>query len=268
MNCFKQKIALVLAGAHGIGKACSQLLASQGAKVFVADWDLDSAKDTAAAINAQGGEAIGLFFNAFEHDSYRDLIAQVLQQAGRIDVLVNNYGGINIQLDNDLVHTEVADWERHILANINSVFIPVKLVVPEMVKQGGGNIVNISSLSSLSTEMSSIAYGTAKNAINHMTRQIALQYAHFGVRCNAVLPGMIATDAVKKNLTQDFIDNFLSTQPIQRMGQPDDIAQAVAFLASDNAGFITGVCLPVTGGMDITGARYYFDANKVAFDLN
>lgn len=134
-----------------------------------------------------------------------------------------------------------------------------------MVKNGGGSIVNISSLSSLSAEMSSISYGTAKNAINHMTRQIAIQYASYGIRCNAVLPGMIATDAVKKNLNQEFIDNFLSTQPIKRMGEPEDIANAVSFLASDLAGFITGVCLPVTGGMNIATARYFFDADKVQF---
>lgn len=270
-NEFDNKIALVLAGAQGIGRACSLLLAAKGAKVYVADWDLDLASATAREINTrsrnhgESGSAVGVFFNAFENDTYASLIDSILEQEGRIDVLINNFGGVDLRQDRDLAHTEVISWEKNILANINSVFIPSKAVIPTMVKQGGGAIVNISSLSSLSAEMSSIAYGTSKNAINHMTRQIAIQYASFGIRCNAVLPGMIATDAVKKNLTTEYIDHFLATQPIKRMGEPDDIANAVSFLASDKASFITGVCLPVTGGMDIATSRYYFDADKVQF---
>ncbi|MCY9803777.1 SDR family NAD(P)-dependent oxidoreductase [Vibrio scophthalmi] len=270
-NEFDNKIALVLAGAQGIGRACSLLLAAKGAKVYVADWDLDLASATAREINTcsrndgESSSAVGVFFNAFENDTYASLIDSILEQEGRIDVLINNFGGVDLRQDRDLAHTEVTSWEKNILANINSVFIPSKAVIPTMVKQGGGAIVNISSLSSLSAEMSSIAYGTSKNAINHMTRQIAIQYASFGIRCNAVLPGMIATDAVKKNLTTEYIDHFLATQPIKRMGEPDDIANAVSFLASDKASFITGVCLPVTGGMDIATSRYYFDADKVQF---
>lgn len=273
-NEFENKVALVLAGAQGIGRACSMLLAAQGAKVYIADWDLDLASATAREINTNHGNhgnhgihgrATGIFFNAFDNDSYASLIDAVLQQEGRVDVLVNNFGGVDLRLDRDLAHTEIVSWEKNILANINSVFIPCNALMPTMVKQGGGSIVNISSLSSLSAEMSSIAYGTSKNAINHMTRQIAIQYANFGIRCNAVLPGMIATDAVKKNLTQEYIDHFLATQPIKRMGEPDDIANAVSYLASDKASFVTGVCLPVTGGMDIATSRYYFDANNVTF---
>ncbi|PSB87548.1 oxidoreductase [Photobacterium damselae subsp. damselae] len=265
MSVFTNKVALVLAGAQGIGKACSLLLAEQGATVYVADWAVEEAQATVDEIKAKGGNAEGRFFNAFDNDSYAPLIDSILEKEGKIDVLVNNFGGVDLRVDRDLAHTDVVDWEKNILANINSVFIPSKAVIPAMVKNGGGSIVNISSLSSLSAEMSSISYGTAKNAINHMTRQIAIQYASYGIRCNAVLPGMIATDAVKKNLNQEFIDNFLSTQPIKRMGEPEDIANAVGFLASDLAGFITGVCLPVTGGMNIATARYFFDADKVQF---
>ncbi|KII75670.1 SDR family NAD(P)-dependent oxidoreductase [Vibrio renipiscarius] len=268
-NDFETKIALVLAGAQGIGRACSMLLAAKGAKVYIADWDFDLASATAGEINANSiclGSAVGVFFNAFDNETYATLIDSILEKEGRIDVLINNFGGVDLRQDRDLAHTEVTSWEKNILANINSVFIPSKAVIPTMVKQGGGAIVNISSLSSLSAEMSSIAYGTSKNAINHMTRQIAIQYANFGIRCNAVLPGMIATDAVKKNLTQEYIDHFLATQPIKRMGEPDDIANAVSFLASDKASFITGVCLPVTGGMDIATSRYYFDVDKVQFE--
>lgn len=265
MTIFNNKVVLVLAGAQGIGKACSILLASQGAMVYIADWDQDQAQTTADEINANNGRAKGMFFNAFDNDSYSPLIDAILEIEGKIDVLINNFGGGKLEVDNDLAHTEVDDWQKNILVNINSVFIPSKLIIPSMVKNGGGSIVNISSLSSLSAEMSSISYGTSKNAINHMTRQIAIQYSSYGIRCNAVLPGMIGTNAVKKNLTPTFIEHFLTTQPIKRIGQPDDIANAVSFLASDLASFITGVCLPVTGGMDIATARYYFDANNVTF---
>ncbi|PFG56296.1 NAD(P)-dependent dehydrogenase (short-subunit alcohol dehydrogenase family) [Vibrio sp. ES.051] len=265
MTTLNNKVALILAGADGIGKACSLNLAQSGATVFVADWDKKLAEQTVQEINRRGGTAYSLFFNAFDNTTYPPMIEQVINQEGKIDILVNNFGGVDLKKDRDLAHTETEDWEKNMLANINSVFIPVKCVVPHMVKSGAGSIVNISSLSSLSAEMSSISYGTAKNAINHMTRQIAIQYAKYNIRCNAVLPGMIATNAVKENLNDEFIDNFLSTQPIKRMGKPEDIAHAVNFLASDAASFITGVCLSVTGGMDIAPARYYFDEDKVSF---
>lgn len=267
MGLFKEKVVLVLAGAQGIGKACSLLLGAQGGAVYVADWDQGQAQNVADEINEKNGnkKAKGMFFDAFDTGSYAPLIESILKMEGKIDVLINNFGRVDLKKDHDLAHTQIEDWEKTLLANVNSVFIPSNAVIPSMVKNGGGSIVNISSLSSLSAEMTSIAYGTSKSAINHMTRQIAIQYAHFGVRCNAVLPGMIATDAVKKNLTQEFIDNFLLTQPIKRIGEPEDIAHAVSFLASAQASFITGVCLPVTGGIDIAPARYFFDADKVKF---
>lgn len=260
------KVALVLAGADGIGKACATILAQNGVKVYIADWQEELAKVTAKEISQYKYPATGLFFNAFENETYQMVINHILKIENRIDILINNFGGTNPQHDLDLAHTDIIQWEKDILSNINSVFVPSKYIIPHMVKQGHGSIINISSLASINTDVTSIAYGTAKNAINHLTKQIAIQYARFGIRCNAVLPGLIATNAVAKHLSEDFVEDFLKMQPIQRMGQPNDIAKTVAFLASDDASFITGQLIAVTGGIDLASVRYTRDFNKIQFD--
>lgn len=259
---FQNKIALVTAGAQGIGQACAALLAKRGAKVYIADWKKDLADEAAETIRKNGGKSEGLFFDAGDKKSYAAMIETVFQKERGIDVLINNFGGTNPQTDRDIINTEVDIWENNLLNNLNSVFIPCKLVIPRMIQNGGGSIVNISSLSSLCPDLTSIAYGIIKNSVNYFTKQTAIQYARQGVRCNAVLPGMIATKAVADNLPQQMIDGFLQSLPIQRMGSPEDIAEAVAFLASPAASYITGVLLPVTGGMELTSARYPEEIKK------
>ncbi|MGL4677381.1 MAG: SDR family NAD(P)-dependent oxidoreductase [Brevinema sp.] len=264
---FKNQIALVTAGAQGIGYACACLLAERGAKVYLADWNEEQAKESVEQLRRQGYQAEGIFFDAFQNQSYVTMIATIINKEKTIDLLVNNFGGTNPKLDKDLVHTEIHDWEKNILSNLNSVFLTSKMVIPYMVKHQKGSIVNISSLSSLSPDLTGIAYGTVKAGINHITQQTAIQYARYGIRCNAVLPGMIATDAVKNNLSQAKIDEFLAVQPIQKIGLPQDIAEAVAFLLSNKAEFITGVLLPVMGGIDLTSARYPADVQNTKFDF-
>ncbi|MGL5955581.1 MAG: SDR family NAD(P)-dependent oxidoreductase [Brevinema sp.] len=262
---FEKQIALITAGAQGIGFACASMLAERGAKVYLADWNEEQAKESATQLQKQGYQAEGIFFDAFQNQSYTTMIETIIQSEGTIDLLVNNFGGTNPKLDKDLVHTDTDTWEKNILSNLNSVFLTSKLVIPYMVKKKKGSIVNISSLSSLSPDLTSISYGTVKAGINHLTKQTAIQYARYGIRCNAVLPGMIATNAIKNNLSKEFIDTFLAVQPIQKLGEPKDIAEAVAFLLG--ADFITGVLLPVMGGMDLTSARYPYDIQNMNLEF-
>lgn len=140
--------------------------------------------------------------------------------------------------------------------NLASVFLPVQAVIPHMAKQGGGSIINISSIGGLRPDISQIAYGTSKAAINYMTKLIAVQAARDNIRCNAVLPGMTATDAVKDNLSDDFREFFLKHTPIRRMGEPEEIAAAVAYFASDDAAYTTGQIMDVSGGFGMPTPVY------------
>ncbi|MGL4366927.1 MAG: SDR family NAD(P)-dependent oxidoreductase [Brevinemataceae bacterium] len=258
----KNKVVLVTAGAQGIGRACAEFAAKQGAKVYIADWDKELSNKTVQEFVAEGFQAEALFFNALEKQSYKDMVEHIIKNENKIDILINNFGGVNPAEDKDFLNTDVDKWGKNVLTNINSVFLASQNVLPYMIKNRTGSIVNISSLSSLIPDITSVAYGTAKHAINHMTKQIAIQYARFGIRCNAVLPGLISTHAVEANLTKEFISDFLKIQPIPRVGVPNDIAYAAVFLASDYASLITGILLPVDGGMDLTSARYPNDIQK------
>lgn len=146
--------------------------------------------------------------------------------------------------------------------NVKSVYIPCKVAIPYMIKNGGGSIVNISSIGSILPDLSRIGYCVSKAAVNSLTENIAVQYARDNIRCNAVLPGLIATDAAIKNMSQEFIDVFLKHVPIKRFGQPKDIAEAVLFLASDDSSFITGETLSVAGGYGEPSPMYGDDVRK------
>ena len=145
--------------------------------------------------------------------------------------------------------------------NIGSVYLPCKPAIRYMVEHGGGNIVNISSIGGLLPDVSRLGYGVSKAAINYLTKAIALQFGNKNIRCNAVAPGMIGTDAVKNSMTGDFQKAFLRHVPLGRVGEPEDIANAVLFLASDDSSFITGHILDVAGGFGI-GTPEYADAVK------
>lgn len=249
MKRFEGKIALVVAATRGIGLSCAQGLARGGAKVYLGVRRMDAGQEIADQLIAEGCAAEPAYFNAKEIESYQTMIETIIQKDGHLDILINNYGGTNVKEDFDVVKTDVTYFNETICTNLNSVFLPVKYAVPHMPK--GSAIVNIGSIGGFNPDLDRISYCVSKAAVMSLTENIATQYARQGIRCNCVMPGMIATDALLNNMPQEFIDNFLKHVPLQRFGQPEDIANAVLFLVSDEASFITGHCLPVAGGYKV-----------------
>lgn len=252
----KDKIALITSSTRGIGLACAKALATNGALVYIAARNEDLANEVISEIENEGGKAKFVYFNAREVETYNTMIDTVIENEGRLDILVNNYGSTNVQLDKNLLEGDNDAFFNIIQDNLQSVYLPCKRVVPHMIKNGGGSIVNISSIGSVVPDLSRMAYGVAKSGINTLTQNMAVQYAHNNIRFNAVLPGLIATKAAMSNMPEEFRKSFLRHVPLNRIGQPEDIANAVLFFASDESSFITGDILEVGGGYALGTPQY------------
>lgn len=252
----KGKVAVVSASTKGIGKACAFRLAEEGATVYLAARNEALAKRVIAEIEQAGGEAKFVYFDASRPETYSRMVEEPFEKEGRLDILVNNYGSTDVKYDKDLVTGDTDKFFEIVKNDLQSVYLPCKAAVPLMEKTGGGSIVNISSIGSVVPDLSRIAYTTAKAAINSLTRNIAEQTGRKHIRCNAVLPGMIATAAVKENMTQNFVDSFLKHVPLGRVGEPDDIADAVLYFASDMSTYVTGTLLEVAGGYALGTPQY------------
>ncbi|MBO3444617.1 SDR family NAD(P)-dependent oxidoreductase [Clostridium sp. CCUG 7971] len=256
MKKLQGKVAVVTSSTKGIGLASAEILAENGALVYIAARSKDLANEVISNIVLKGGEAKFVYFNAREEETYTLMIEEVVKNEGRIDILVNNYGGTNVALDKNLVDGDTDEFFNIVKDNLQSVYLPCKVAVPYMIKNGGGSIVNISSIGSVVPDLSRIAYCVSKSAVNSLTKNIATQYARDNIRCNAVLPGLIATKAAIDNMSDEFIDSFLRHVPLNRMGRPEDIAKAVLFYASDDSSFITGDILEVAGGYSMPTPQY------------
>lgn len=244
----KNKIALVTAATKGIGLACVQKLAENGAIVYIGARDEELANEVIKEIAENGGKAKFVYFNAREPETYTAMVEEVVKNEGRIDILINNYGGTEIKKDRTLVDGDSDDYFRLVQNNIQSVYLTSKAAAKSMMQTGGGSIVNISTIGSVVPDVTELAYCTSKSAINSLTENIACQYARYNIRCNAVLPGFIATKAALSNLSEEFLNNFLRHVPINRPGKPEDIANAVLFFASDDSSYVTGELMEVAGG--------------------
>ena len=192
------------------------------------------------------------------------MVEEVVQDAGRIDVLVNNFGSSNPGKDLDFANTAPQVFLDTVNLNLRSVFMASQAAARHMANQGGGSIINISSVGGIVPDISQVAYGTSKAAINYLTRLIAVQEAKHSIRCNAVLPGMTATEAVEKNLSGEFRELFLRHIPLGRIGQPDEIAEAVCYFASDASAYTTGQILTVSGGFGMATPVYADLAGKAS----
>ena len=244
----KNKIVLITASTRGIGLACVQACAKEGAVVYMGARNLERAQARADELNAEGYTVKTVYNDASQKESYTSMVEEVARQEGRIDVLINNFGTSDPRSDRDIKHTRYEDFIGTVDMNLASVFMTAQAVIPHMAKTGGGSIINISSIGGLRPDISQIAYGTSKAAINYLTKLIATQAARDNIRCNAVLPGMTATDAVNDNLTDEFRDFFLKHTPIKRMGRPEEVAAAVLYFASDDSAYTTGQIVDVSGG--------------------
>lgn len=250
------KVALVTASTRGIGLACVQRLAKEGAVVYMGARNLERAEARAKELNEQGCTVHTVYNDASKKETYASMVGEVMEKEEKIDILVNNFGTSNPQKDLDIKGTEYEEYIRTIDMNVSSVFLTAQAVIPHMAANGGGSIINISSIGGLRPDISQIAYGTSKAAINYLTKLIAVQCARDNIRCNAVLPGMTATDAVNDNLTDAFRDFFLKHTPIKRMGRPEEIAGTVLYFASDDAAYTTGQIVDVSGGFGLPTPVY------------
>ena len=248
----KDKVILVTASTRGIGLAIVKKCANEGARVYMAARDIDRANQIAANLN----NVKCVFNDATKPESFSTMVEDVVKDAGRIDVLVNNFGTSNPGKDLDFSHTDPQVYLDTVNLNLRSVFIASQAAVKYMANKGGGSIINISSVGGLVPDISQVAYGTSKAAINYLTKLIAVQEAKHNIRCNAVLPGMTATEAVENHLSDDFKSLFLRHIPLSRMGAPDEIAAAVCYLASDGAAYTTGQILSVSGGFGLATPVY------------
>ena len=254
----KDKVILITASTRGIGLAIVKKCAEEGAKVYMAARDMERAQEIANSMN--GVKCV--YNDATKPETFISMVEDVIQDAGRMDVLVNNFGTSNPGKDLDFANTDSQVFLDTVSLNLRSVFMASQAAANHMAKQGGGSIINISSVGGLVPDISQVAYGTSKAAINYLTKLIAVQEAKHRIRCNAVLPGMTATEAVEKHLSDEFRDLFLRHIPLGRMGLPEEIAEAVCYFASDASAYTTGQIFTVSGGFGMATPVYADLADK------
>jgi NAD(P)-dependent dehydrogenase (short-subunit alcohol dehydrogenase family) len=258
----KNKVILITASTRGIGLACVKACAEEGAAVYMAARNLELAKEEADKLNTQGCNVKYVYNDAGKSETYITMTEDVVKDAGRIDVLINNFGTSDPRKDLDFSNTDIDVFLDTVNTNLKSVFMASKEAVKHMAKQGGGSIINISSVGGLVPDISQVSYGTSKAAINYLTKLIAVHEAKNNIRCNAVLPGMTATDAVKEKLSDEFKEMFLRHIPFNRMGKPEEIAAAAVYFASDESAYTTGQILTVSGGFGLATPLYGDLSNK------
>ena len=254
----KDKVVLITASTRGIGLACIKKCAKEGARVYMAARNVERAQEIANTLN--GVKCV--YNDAMKPETFTSMVEDVVKDAGRIDVLVNNFGTSNPGKDLDFANTDPAVFLDTVNLNLRSVFMASQAAAKHMANHGG-SIINISSVGGLVPDISQVAYGTSKAAINYLTKLIAVQEAKHNIRCNAVLPGMTATEGVEKNLTEEFRNLFLRHIPLGRIGLPEEIAEAVCYFASDASAYTTGQILTVSGGFGLATPVYGDLANKV-----
>ena len=254
----KDKVILVTASTRGIGLAIVKKCAAEGARVYMAARDLERAQEIAKTLSCTKC----VYNDATKPETFTSMVEDVVRDAGRIDVLVNNFGTSHPGKDLDFANTDPQIFLDTVNLNLRSVFIASQAAAKHMAKNGGGSIINISSVGGLVPDISQVAYGTSKAAINYLTKLIAVQEAKHHTRCNAVLPGMTATEAVEKHLSDEFRNLFMRHIPLGRMGLPEEISEAVCYFASDASAYTTGQILTVSGGFGLATPVYGDLANK------
>lgn len=239
------KTAIVTGAAQGIGRAIAEALAHAGADVAVADLDPVRSQDTVTAITKMGRRALNIKVNVANWDDAKAMVDQVVKEWGKVDILVNNAG---ITRDGLLLRMKEEDWNLVLQVNLNGTFHCTKAALQPMSKQRSGRIVNIASIVGAIGNAGQANYAASKAAVIGFTKSVAREYASRAVTVNAVAPGFIDT-AMTQQLSADVKETLSKQIPLGRLGQPSDVAEAVKFLASDEAGYITGHVLHVNGGM-------------------
>lgn len=232
----KGKVAIVTGGGRGIGRACAELFAAEGAKVIVGDIQ---------KANFDNSEIESVELDVTSESGWKSLVDEIIKKYGKIDVLMNNAGGVGSY--EPIAEISLDDWKRIIDLNQNSTFYAMRTVIPHMKKAGKGSIINVSSIWGLVSAPGVSAYTASKGAVNLMTKNAALSYVSDGIRVNSIHPGIIETPMIAAQdagITQAVID----ATPMKRLGKPNEIAYGALYLASDESSFTTGTSLIIDGG--------------------
>jgi len=242
----KDKVAIITGGGSGFGRATSLLFAKEGAKVAVVDYVEEAAKMVANEIKSMGAEAIYVKADVSSEEDVMRFVDVTVKAFGKLDIIFNNAG---IYVPGNAEQQKVEDWDRILNVNLKGVFLGCKYAIPHMKQNGGGAIINTASAAALIGFPEAIAYAASKGGVVSVTRAVALDYAKFGIRANCICPGTSET-AITKDVLADpqLRAMFLAPIPLGRFGQPEDVANAALFLASDLSAYITGAVLPVDGG--------------------
>lgn len=247
-----QKVAVITGAGSGIGKSIAEVFSRQGAKVYILDVDESSASQVAEQITAEGGRAMYKFCNVARQEEVREVMQQIVDEDNSIDILVNNAGVAHI---GNAETTTEEDIDRIYSINIKGVYNCLHCCIPFMKKQGGGVVLNMASVAAVLGIPDRFAYSMSKGAVLSMTLSVAKDYLAANIRCNCIAPGRVHTPFVdgflKKNYPgkeSEMFEKLSKTQPIGRMGKPEEIAYLALFLCSDEAGFITGCNYPIDGG--------------------
>lgn len=247
----KGKTAIVTGGANGIGKASCMILADFGANVVVCDYQLEEAQKTSEGINANGGKSIAIHCDVTKDEALVNLVDKTLESFGSIHILVNNVGGGGGGKESPY-QMDLEQFKSVYEKNVFSMWRLCQLVAPQMKKAGYGSIINMSSMASINKSAAISAYASSKAAINHMTRNLAFDYGKDGIRINAIGPGAVRTQALASVLTPEIEKKMLARTPINRLGEPEDIAGAVLYFAAPISEWVSGQVLFVNGGGEQT----------------
>ena len=243
----QDKVAIITGSATGIGRAGARLFASEGAKVVVADRNDTEAEKTVAGIRENGGDAIFIHTDVSKSEQVQDLVNATLESYGKLDVMVNG-AGILIRTQSRLADISDMEWDLSLNTNLRGVFYGCKYAIPHMMEHGG-SIVNISSSAGIGPSPRAASYGVSKAGVINLTLTAAREYAEDGIRANAIVPGLIDTPQARGSTgSRERFEQRSNEVALGRAGQPDDVANLMLFLASDESSFITGGAYVIDGG--------------------
>jgi NAD(P)-dependent dehydrogenase (short-subunit alcohol dehydrogenase family) len=243
MTNLNGSVAIVTGGASGIGLATVEAFVEKGAKVIIADFNEQGGTEVEKKLKEKGADVLFVKVDVANEQSVESLVAETVKTYGKLDVIVNNAGIGVLAATHDL---SFEDYNRVISINQNGVFYGAKYAIKEMIKTGGGSIVNTASILGHVGEAGAFAYNASKGAVNLMTKSLAIEYADKNIRVNAVCPGYVESGMVNKEALGEFYDGLVARHPIGRLGRPEEIAHAIVFLVEND--FVTGTSLLVDGG--------------------
>lgn len=245
----KDKVAIITGSGSGIGRGIALEFARQGAKIVVSGRKLEPLNETVSQIKKAGGQAFAVAADVSIQDQVKNLVDSAIDKYGKVDILVNNAG---VYIAHDALGLSEEEWNTTMDIDVKGLWLCSKNVLPQMLSQGKGKIINIASIAGLMGFEQSAAYCAAKGAVVNLTREMALDYAKRGININAIAPGIIESDMTKDFLADENArKSFLEKTPVGRVGQPQDIAFGAVYLASDESDFVSGHILVIDGGWTI-----------------